>query len=149
MKKLALYFGVLMLSVAVGCKQEAEESVQYSVEGTWQPFKIVETTVTNGVSDSQVYNFSACQLESRWTFNPDNTGNQMTKDEVGTNCDVILNDNITYTYDNIANALVITHQNGDVEYGRVISQNDTKMNVVLETNTGTVYHSLTYSFNKK
>ncbi|MBS1549667.1 MAG: lipocalin family protein [Bacteroidetes bacterium] len=149
MKKLALYFGILLLSVNIGCKQDSTETPQYSVEGTWQPYKIVETTITNGVSDSQIYNFSACQLESRWVLNADNTGNQTTKDEVAGNCDVVLNDNITYTYDKINNAMVITHQNGDVEYGRVISQTETQMNMVLETNTGTVYHSLTYSFNKK
>jgi hypothetical protein len=149
MKKLALYFGVLLLSVSVSCKQDSEDIPQYTIEGTWQPYKIVETTITNGVSDSQVYNFSVCQQNSRWLFNTNNTGNQKTNDDVNGNCDLILDDNITYTYDKIANALTITHQNGNVEYGRVVSQTASKMNIVLETNTGVVYHSLTYSFNKK
>ena len=149
MKKLALYFGILMLAATVGCKQDSVETLQYSVEGTWQPYKIVETTITNGVSDSQIYNFSACQLQSRWLFKADNTGNQTTKDDTSGTCDIILNDNITYTYDKVSNAITITHQNGNVEYGRVTSQSATQMNMVLETNTGTVYHSLTYSFNKK
>jgi hypothetical protein len=148
MKKLALYFSVLLMTATFSCKQDRTENPQYTVVGTWQPYKIVETTVANGVSDSQVYNFSTCEKDSRWTFTADYKGSQLTKSDASGTCDIIKTENITYSLDT-NNAISITHQNGDVDYGRVTSATDTKMNIVLETNTGNVYHSLTYSFNRK
>lgn len=146
MKKLALIFAAMLLLVFTGCN-DTEDEPTYSIVGNWQPIKRVETTVTNNTPVTENYDYTDCQKESRWVFNEDSSGKQITREQVGTICATVSDKNFIYVYNKNSTAIEMSYQ-GVVEYGRVTSLNNEMMNIIVEETVGNVYYSETYTFKK-
>lgn len=154
MKKLALLFAGLSLFVATGCDKDEDPVVEAPIIGVWQPIKKVVTTVAIGedpVSDGISFD-TDCQKTSRWTFTNATTGKRTEMGDGSTpgTCVPTFDRNFSYTYDKTSKAIQVKYQ-GIVapDQGRVISINETSLNIMFEDKTDpTEFHSETYTFKR-
>lgn len=153
MKKLALLFAGLSLFVATGCNNDDDNTMEYPIVGTWQPMKVVVTSVPIGddpVSDAITFD-TDCQKTSRWVFAA--SSGKRTENGDGAapgTCQPTFDRTFTYTYDKDSKAIQVKYQ-GIVEpdKGSVVTLNETTMNVKFEdTSDPTEYKSLTYTLKR-
>ncbi|SHE55489.1 lipocalin-like domain-containing protein [Chryseobacterium takakiae] len=153
MKKLALLFAGLSLFVATGCNNDDDNTMEYPIVGTWQPMKVVVTSVPIGddpVSDAITFD-TDCQKTSRWVFAA-SSGKRTENGDGATpgTCQPTFDRTFTYTYDKDSKAIQVKYQ-GIVEpdKGSVVTLNETTMNVKFEdTSDPTEYKSLTYTLKR-
>lgn len=154
MKKLALLFAGLSLFAATGCNNDDETPMEYPIVGTWQPMKVVVTTVPIGddpVSDAITFD-SNCQKTSRWVFAAAGAGKRTDNGE-GTSpgtCQPVFDRTFSYTYDKDTKAIQIKYQGiVEADKGSVITLNDTTLNIKIEdTSDPTEYQSKTYTLKR-
>lgn len=155
MKKLALLFAGLSLFVATGCNNDDDDNtIEYPIVGTWQPMKVVVTSVPIGgtpVSDGISFD-SDCQKTSRWVFAAASSGKRTENGDGSTpgTCQPTFDRNFTYTYDKDSKAIQLKYQ-GIVEpdKGSVVTLNETTLNIKFEdTSDPTEYQSMTYTLKR-
>lgn len=152
MKKiLMLLVGLLLFTTS--CKNDDDSTVQNnSIVGVWKPVKMVLTTVNaNEIlanSQSYYYDEDDCQQESRYTFNEDLSGHVYIKDNYGgTNCLLIQDEALTYTYDENTGDITLQYITLKDE-GKISDLTDSSMNLQIEETEGDVYTSRTYTLEK-
>ncbi len=154
MKKLALLFAGLSLFAATGCNNDDDTTMEYPIIGTWQPTKVVVTTVAVGedpVSDAITFD-SNCQKTSRWVFAAEGSGKRTDNGE-GTSpgtCQPTFDRTFSYTYDKDTKAIQIKYQGiVEADKGSVVTLNDTTLNIKIEdTSDPTEYQSKTYTLKR-
>lgn len=148
MKNLYLIAAAIFTLALTSCKQD-EEIVKYDIYGNWHPIKRVITEVdAAGATSTTSSDYTPCQQTSTWTFETDNTGTIIAKEQVGVNCEEVGTQNFTYNYDRTSRSITINYQNMLLRYGKADFTSENKMNLRIETNQNGVYHSETISFVK-
>ncbi|WP_294244948.1 lipocalin family protein [uncultured Chryseobacterium sp.] len=154
MKKLALLFAGLSLFAATGCDNEDTPIIEYPIVGTWQPIKKVVTSVPIGddpVSDVITFDTN-CEKTSRWVFRQGNAGKRTDIGESATpgQCQINFDRNFSYVYDKETAAIELKYQGiVEPEKGKVITLNDTTLNIAIEDKSDpTEYNSVTYTLRK-
>ncbi|SEM19922.1 Lipocalin-like domain-containing protein [Chryseobacterium taichungense] len=154
MKKLALLFAGLSLFAATGCNNDDDNTIEYPIVGTWQPMKVVVTSVPIGddpVSDAITFD-TDCQKTSRWVFAAAGSGKRTDIGEGSTpgTCHPTFDRTFSYSYDKDSKAIQLKYQGiVEADKGSVITLNDTTLNIKFEdTSDPTEYQSMTYTLKR-
>ncbi len=128
--------GMLM---TVSCRNDDKEEEVTSVIGNWKVQKMTaKGTLTSGVFPVPIDNSSEsnCIKESKLDLNADKSGYVLVKQDITGNCDVVINENITYVYDPGIKVITVKY-NGTSEDIKVIKVTDSELTIERQTNLQT------------
>lgn len=148
MKKLLFVLAASSALVFTGCKDDDDDVVTYDIAGSWHPIKVVITDVGDGVSNSISQDYTLCQQQGKWNFNEDTSGSIATNEQVNGECEVINNQNFSYTYNKKGGEISMNFQNLYMRVGRVAFNGPDVMNLKIENTTNGIYHSETITMKR-
>lgn len=100
MKKLIyLFLGLFLLVANVGCSSDDDDPQLDSIVGVWQFNSSKVSFSFQGKKHSESVPFTACMKESTITFREDGTGQGYIKSDDSGPCQVVQDEEFTYSYD--------------------------------------------------
>ena len=128
MKKLLLMSTSVLFALAVSCRSDdsSDNSDKMTLQGNWQPDKIVTTTTANGGSTTTTVVTDDCQKKGRITFTTDTSGKIKYYDNSNGTCTMLFDLPIEYTYNPDTKAFSIT-TNGNKMDGAVTTLTNSNM----------------------
>ena len=129
MKKLFVLSTALAVGFLSSCRSDNNsEAEQLKLNVNWRPDNIVSTTTSGGTSTTTTVVTNDCQKNGRIMFTTDTTGKIKYYDDVNGTCTMLIDLDITYSYNPVSKDFSIT-TNGNKMDGAVTNLTNSNMTV--------------------